>query len=402
MIMAHMYNQPMALAIDSCFSSTTGAAPISLCDNYSSTGSSHSDVDEDGDDGNLVNQSVPFPWKLHEMLDIAEKENFTNIVSWLPDHKSFKVYQTETFVRDIMPKYFRQTKYKSFQRQLNMWGFERLLSGPSKGGYLHQHFIRGQPALCRYMKRLKIKGTGNKKPVPSPFKPSSASPKAKIASTRLSPGHVLSQATILDHNQLKFPVEVSQPTVTTSIRNSPPFVSNTGEHNQAMSSSDMNDMMARSFSNTITRSRSDVDLFDEDTLSSVLSSVFENPRSMESVPSDGDCVIFEGMQFFFVEDDVHHQSPSHATRRLSIELSRGAVGAGKRRLSLVGVQRATSTPFASLEPTAFSLDGSGYGQLSENFSNQSPARQRPARRFSLQRNGTSSASGYVLKQIVEI
>lgn len=153
MIMAHMHNQPMALAIDSCFISTAGTAPLShSCDNYSSTGSSPSDVDDDGDDGNLVNQSVPFPWKLHEMLEIAEKENFANVVSWLPDHKSFKVYQTETFVRDIMPKYvsnhslwlgplsnkkliqpilpfismslqFRQTKYKSFQRQCEFHQF---------------------------------------------------------------------------------------------------------------------------------------------------------------------------------------------------------------------------------------------------------------------------------------
>jgi hypothetical protein len=277
-----------------------------------------------------------------------------------------------------------------------MWGFERLLSGPCKGGYLHQHFIRGQPALCRYMKRLKIKGTGNKKPVASPFKSSSsATLKAKNTSTRISPGQFVSQAASVEPNQLKFPMEA--PSVTSSSRRSPPFVSNTREQSQTLSS---NDMMLRSYSNTITHSRSDVDLFDEDTLASVLSSVFENPCNMESAPNDGDCVIFEGMQFFFVEDD-HHQAPL-ATRRLSIELSRGAVGAGKRRLSLVGVQRASSTPFANLEPQTFSLDGSDYGQQAETFSNQSPARQRPARRFSLQRSGNSNASGYVLKQIVEI
>jgi hypothetical protein len=79
----------------------------------------HSD---DGDEDKFVNHSVPFPWELHEMLEAAENEVFTNAVSWLPDYQSFKVHQTETFVNDIMPKYFRQTKYKSFQRQCKFSG----------------------------------------------------------------------------------------------------------------------------------------------------------------------------------------------------------------------------------------------------------------------------------------
>jgi hypothetical protein len=250
------------------------------------------------------------------------------------------------------------------------------------------------------MKRLKIKGTGNKKPVASPFKSSSAAPKAKTTSTRLPPGPVVSQATTLERNHLNFPIlEVSQPSITSG-RSSSPFLNNSSrDESQNLSSSDM---MLRSYSNTIAHSRSDIDLFDEDTLASVLSSVFENPSSLESVPSEGDCVVFEGMQFFFVEDD-HQQAPNAAKRRLSIELGRGSVGTGKRRLSLVGVQRASVTPFATLEPQAFSLDNAGYGQPGQTFSIPSPSRQRPARRFSLQRAGTSSnASGYVLKQIVEI
>lgn len=75
------------------------------------------EMDNESDDGKLVNHAVPFPWKLHEMLDAADKEGFSATVSWLPDERSFKVFQTEIFVRDIMPKWFRQTKYKSFQRQ---------------------------------------------------------------------------------------------------------------------------------------------------------------------------------------------------------------------------------------------------------------------------------------------
>ena len=102
---------------------------------------------------------VLFPWKLHEMLDAAEERKFTSVVSWLPDSKSFKVHDKETFVSLIMPQFFEQTKYKSFQRQLNMWGFERILDGPGKAGYEHPagYFVRGEASLCTRMTRHKKK-----------------------------------------------------------------------------------------------------------------------------------------------------------------------------------------------------------------------------------------------------
>lgn len=90
-----------------------------------------------GDDDKSINHSVPFPWKLHEMLEAAEKEDFMSIVSWLPDSTSFKVYRIDVFVRDILPIYFRQTKYKSFQRQCKSFcsrfhpSFTRRLRGVS-------------------------------------------------------------------------------------------------------------------------------------------------------------------------------------------------------------------------------------------------------------------------------
>jgi hypothetical protein len=34
----------------------------------------------------------------------------------------------------IMCRWFRQTKFPSFQRQLNLYGFKRLTSGEDKGG----------------------------------------------------------------------------------------------------------------------------------------------------------------------------------------------------------------------------------------------------------------------------
>jgi hypothetical protein len=61
-----------------------------------------------------------------------------------------------------VPIYFKHTSYKSFQRQLNLWGFSKpkgLGKGTiTKGTIFHPLFIRGQPALCNQMERIKIKG----------------------------------------------------------------------------------------------------------------------------------------------------------------------------------------------------------------------------------------------------
>jgi hypothetical protein len=104
-----------------------------------------------------IHQCIPFPWKLHEMLEASEKDGFDSIVSWLPDGKSFKMNNPDLFVARIMSRYFDHTKYRSFQRQLNMWRFERLRDGPGRGGYTHPYLVQGKPSLCHHMKRQRMK-----------------------------------------------------------------------------------------------------------------------------------------------------------------------------------------------------------------------------------------------------
>lgn len=103
-----------------------------------------------------------FPWRLHEMLEEADTEGHNSIVSWLPGGKAFKVHEQKAFVGRIMPRYFNQTKYRSFQRQLNVWGFERIQDGPGRGGYTHKWLVRNKPSLCHQMKRERTKGTHKK------------------------------------------------------------------------------------------------------------------------------------------------------------------------------------------------------------------------------------------------
>ena len=60
-----------------------------------------------------TNQNIPFPWKLHEMLDTCEKEGLGSIVSWLPDNASFRVHNPASFMQNTIKNFFNQTKYKS-------------------------------------------------------------------------------------------------------------------------------------------------------------------------------------------------------------------------------------------------------------------------------------------------
>ena len=118
------------------------------------------------------------------MLDLAESEGYASVVSWLPDGQSFIVHNVYAFVAVILPRYFKQSKYKSFQRQLNVWCFERVNKGPEKGAYRHPSFVRGQHGLCREMQRKKVKGSSpsQSSPVQLPITLSSSPSVSRLVS----------------------------------------------------------------------------------------------------------------------------------------------------------------------------------------------------------------------------
>jgi hypothetical protein len=96
------------------------------------------------------------------MLEDMANSNSQNVVSWQPHGKAFRVHQPEVFARTIMRRYFNQTHYKSFQRQLHIYGFRRIKKGKDMGGYYHSLFSRHKKSMSLRMTREKIKGAAGK------------------------------------------------------------------------------------------------------------------------------------------------------------------------------------------------------------------------------------------------
>ncbi|KAK1734136.1 heat shock factor family protein [Skeletonema marinoi] len=93
-----------------------------------------------------------FPARLHAIMS---DEKYSNIISWMPHGRAWKVLNKTLFVEEVIPKFFGQSKFASFTRQLSGWGFKRLHNtGPDFGCYYHECFLRGHPRLTVLMRRV--------------------------------------------------------------------------------------------------------------------------------------------------------------------------------------------------------------------------------------------------------
>ena len=66
-----------------------------------------------------------FPFKLYKMLQEAGSLGLSAAVSWLPHGRAFIITDNKLFMTQLVPMYFKATKYRSFQRQCGLWGFHR-------------------------------------------------------------------------------------------------------------------------------------------------------------------------------------------------------------------------------------------------------------------------------------
>jgi hypothetical protein len=84
-------------------------------------------------------------------MEILDDKNNDHIITWLPHGKAFIIYQKKKFGTEILTKYFKESKYTSFTRKLNRWGFVRVTKGPEIGAYYHKCFQQKNYLLCMQM-----------------------------------------------------------------------------------------------------------------------------------------------------------------------------------------------------------------------------------------------------------
>jgi len=90
-----------------------------------------------------------FPEKLMQILSLPETQD---AMQWVPDGEAFIIKSVVKCVNDILPRFFKQTKFASFVRKLNRWGFKQISKGTRNIIYHHQLFKRGQLELCMTMR----------------------------------------------------------------------------------------------------------------------------------------------------------------------------------------------------------------------------------------------------------
>ena len=102
------------------------------------------------------------------------------------------------FCNEVLPRYFRHCKLTSFQRQLNLYGFQRVHVGPLGGAYYHAMFHKDKPKNIDSIRRTPKKNGGDEVGLTSRGAPA--------AMKQTADGEVLQPAMISGVRTASFPV----------------------------------------------------------------------------------------------------------------------------------------------------------------------------------------------------
>mmetsp|Transcript_2412 Transcript_2412/g.5224 ORF Transcript_2412/g.5224 Transcript_2412/m.5224 type:complete len:349 (+) Transcript_2412:64-1110(+) len=90
-----------------------------------------------------------FPGLLHKIVSDPATDY---CIHWLPCGTHFYISDKSKFADEVLPIYYKHTKFPSFIRRLKRWGFMRVPSGPLMGAYYNPDFKRGLAARASLVK----------------------------------------------------------------------------------------------------------------------------------------------------------------------------------------------------------------------------------------------------------
>ncbi|KAL2080058.1 hypothetical protein ACEWY4_023851 [Coilia grayii] len=115
-----------------------------------------------GGSGAVLVSGSNVPAFLTKLWTLVEDPETDPLICWSPSGTSFHVFDQGRFSKEVLPKYFKHNNMASFVRQLNMYGFRKVvhieqggLVKPEKDDteFQHPYFIRGQEHLLENIKR---------------------------------------------------------------------------------------------------------------------------------------------------------------------------------------------------------------------------------------------------------
>ncbi|CAL9072555.1 unnamed protein product, partial [Musa textilis] len=98
-------------------------------------------------------RSLPTPF-LTKTYQLVDDPSVDDVVSWNEDGSTFVVWRPAEFARDLLPKYFKHNNFSSFVRQLNTYGFRKIV--PDRWEFANDCFRRGEKHLLSDIHRRKI------------------------------------------------------------------------------------------------------------------------------------------------------------------------------------------------------------------------------------------------------